>query len=32
MIVAEGTPEQVAKAEKSHTGEYLKKLLEVKAK
>ena len=27
-IVAEGTPEQVAMCEKSHTGRYLKKLLE----
>jgi excinuclease ABC subunit A len=27
MVIAEGTPEQVAKVAKSHTGQYLKKLL-----
>ena len=27
MIVCEGTPEKVAKCEKSYTGEYLKKIL-----
>jgi excinuclease ABC subunit A len=27
-IVAHGTPEMVAKSEKSHTGRYLKQLLE----
>ncbi len=26
-IVAEGTPEQIAKVEKSYTGQYLKKVL-----
>ena len=26
-VVAEGTPEQVAQVEKSHTGHYLRKLL-----
>ena len=27
QIIAEGTPEQVSKSEKSHTGKYLKKML-----
>ena len=27
-VVAKGTPEQVAKVEKSYTGQYLKKILE----
>ena len=27
MIVAEGTPEEVVKVKKSHTGTYLKELL-----
>jgi excinuclease ABC subunit A len=27
QIVAEGTPEQVAKIKDSHTGQYLKKML-----
>jgi len=31
MIVATGTPEQVAKVKESHTGRYLKKVLEHKA-
>ncbi len=30
MIVAEGTPEQVALCEKSYTGKYLKKILNIK--
>ena len=29
-IVAEGTPEQVAKVKSSYTGQYLKKILEKK--
>lgn len=28
FIVAQGTPEQVAKCEESYTGQYLKKFLE----
>jgi excinuclease ABC subunit A len=31
MIVATGTPEQIAKVKESHTGRYLKKVLEHKA-
>ncbi len=27
MVIATGTPEQVAKIEKSYTGQYLKKIL-----
>ena len=27
MVIAEGTPEQVAKVDKSHTGMFLKELL-----
>ena len=27
MVVAKGTPEQVAKSEKSYTGQYLRKML-----
>lgn len=30
MVVAKGTPEKIAKDEKSHTGKYLKKLLKKK--
>ncbi|OPZ21759.1 MAG: UvrABC system protein A [bacterium ADurb.BinA186] len=26
-VIAKGTPEQIAKSEKSHTGSYLKKIL-----
>ena len=29
-IIAQGTPEQVAKLKKSHTGHYLKPILEAK--
>lgn len=29
MVIAKGTPEQVAKCEKSYTGQYIKKMLEV---
>jgi len=32
LIVAEGTPEQVAKNKASHTGRYLKPLLEKQKK
>jgi excinuclease ABC subunit A len=31
-VVATGTPETVARSEKSHTGRYLKKVLEAAAK
>lgn len=29
MVIAKGTPEQVAKCEKSYTGQYIKKMLEI---
>ena len=32
LIVAQGTPEQVAQNEKSYTGQYLKKVLALKNK
>ena len=31
MVIAEGTPEEVAKVEKSYTGQYLKPLLSKKS-
>lgn len=30
QIIAEGTPEEIAKVERSYTGQFLKKMLEVK--
>lgn len=30
-IIAQGTPEEIAQSEISHTGKYLKKILEKKA-